>query len=322
MKLKSSLRAVLILFCTTAVAQVAPPKHESNFAHVKHSRAQNYSQRFDAIRCAIVQIVRGIPGVGTSYGTGFYINVDGDIVTASHVIGEREWTAKDGGVTVDLPLPGSLTIVSDSGTFTVNQDSIEENRESWGADIARIKTCRKVKRDCWLSMGDDEKVKTGDPVITAGFPGLAFGSLSLYTGIVSATKVENQLPVGQTKNTHEPVSATSTYIRVQMPISGGLSGSPVIDDENRAIAVVDAAGLWSEVLDRLIYLADTNQLGPPLFQPPAVPQKDTLNLGWAVGELAKSFHQYSSPGYGDSVPLSYLTKTAKKSNPTSSRSDH
>jgi hypothetical protein len=139
--------------------------------------------------------------------------------------------------------------------------------------------------------------------------------------VVSATKLTNQLPVGRTEITQKAVSASNTYIRIQMPISGGLSGAPVIDDENKAIAVVDAAGLWDDALDRLIDLLDTNQLGPPLFQPPMA-QKDTLNMNWAVGTLAKSFHQYSSPGYGDSVPLSYLKKIAATSNPTLVQLDH
>jgi hypothetical protein len=214
-----------------------------------------------------------------------------------------------------------LTIVESSGEgFGVSKSDIEENRSSWGADLALIKTKRKTS--CWLAIGDDTKVKTGDPVITLGFPGLAFGSLSLYEGVVSATRLANQLPVGRTKNTQQPVSASNTFIRVQMPISGGLSGAPVIDDENKAIAVVYAAGLWDEALDRLIVLVDTQQLGPPLLQPPFALQKDTLNMNWAVGELAKSFHQYSSPGYGDSVPLSYLGKRTTTSSQTSLQSDH
>src|ERR1700722_2817316 len=87
----------LVILLHLAVAQVAPPKHESGAEHVKRSRAQNYTQRFEAASCAIVEIVRGVENVGASYGTGFYISPNGDIATASHVVGDRIWTAKSDG---------------------------------------------------------------------------------------------------------------------------------------------------------------------------------------------------------------------------------
>jgi hypothetical protein len=68
-------------WCCRTLAQVAPPKRESNSAHVKHSRAENYSQRFNSFKCALV-LVR----TPTEYGTGFFVSPDGDIATASHVL--------------------------------------------------------------------------------------------------------------------------------------------------------------------------------------------------------------------------------------------
>jgi hypothetical protein len=305
----------MMLTYLPGVGQVAPPKHESGAEHVKHSRAQNYSQRFDEVRCAIVEILRD-----NTFGTGFYINGDGDVLTASHVVGKKVWTSTDTGPTVDLLVPAVISIVTSSNEVIVlPRSAVEEDRESWGFDLAVIRTGRKTS--CWLASGKNSATKTGDHVITVGFPGLAFGSTALYSGIVSAVKMKTNIPIGQT-TTGQNVIPTNEFTRVQMPISGGLSGAPVLDDENRAIAVVTNAGLWSDQMDRLIGMLDTNQLGPPLFQPPAVPMKDTLNLSWVVGVLAKSFHQYSSPGYGDCVPLSYLTRQPEKSAVTPSKSAH
>ncbi len=320
----------LYWFCFAAIvcsevagSQVAAPVHQSGAQHVRQSRAQNYSQRFEALKCAIVEIVRGIPNVGTEYGTGFYISPNGDIATASHVVGDRVWTSKpEGGVTVDLILQDQLTIIDINGSsYSVPKTSIEENREAWGADVAHIATGRKTS--CWIATApENAKVRTGDLVITLGFPGLAFGSLTMYEGIVSAPSITSDLPVGQT-TTGADVQATNKFLRVQMPISGGLSGAPVLNDENKAIAVVTNAGLWGgQPMDHLIQMFDTRQLGPPLVQPPFVQQRDTLNLSWVIGVLAKSIHQYSSPGYGDCVPLSYLKMNKEKSNQTSSQLGH
>jgi S1-C subfamily serine protease len=305
---------VLVLVCTS-IAQVAPPKHESNYAHVKQARAENYSQRFNEARCAIVEILRD-----NTFGTGFYINEDGDVLTASHVAGRKVWTSTDTGPTVDLLVPAVISVVTSSNEIIVlPRSAVEENRENWAVDLAVIKTGKKVKKSCWLASGNASATKPGDHVITVGFPGLAFGATALYSGIVSAAKMKTNLPVGQT-TTLQDVIPKNEFVRVQMPISGGLSGAPVLDDQNRVIAVVTNAGLWSDQMDRLIGMWDTNQLGPALVQPPAVPQKDTLNLAWVIGVLAKSFHQYSSPGYGDCVPLSYLKKQPEKSVVTSSKS--
>ena len=315
--LRTNLTVVILalLWSLTATAQVAPPKHESNFAHVKKARAENYSQRFNDVRCAIVEILRD-----NTFGTGFYINGNGDVLTASHVVGKKVWTSTEKGPTVDLLVPAVISVVTSSNEVIVlPRSAVEEDREGWGFDLAIIKTGKKTS--CWLASGDASATKTGDPVITIGFPGLAFGSTALYSGVVSAVKMRTNLPVAQT-DSGQNVIPTNEFIRVQMPISGGLSGAPVLDDENRAIAVVTNAGLWSDQMDRLIGMLDTNQLGPPLVQPPVVPMKDTLNLSWVVGVLAKSFHQYSSPGYGDCVPLSYLKRQPAKSVATSSKPDH
>jgi hypothetical protein len=304
----------------SALAQVGPPKHESNEAHVKQSRAQNYSERFDEVKCAIVQIFQGSATVGTPYGTGFYVSSAGDIVTASHVVGQRIWTHKDGGVTVDLETPESLTVVNNSGeAYVFSKSDIEEDRDAWAADLVRISTKRKTK--CWLAIGDDSKVRPGDLVITMGFPGLAFGSLSLYEGIVSATHVKNNVPIGRTTDGNL-VTPENEFTRVQLPSSGGLSGAPILNDQNRAIAVLDLAGVWAAELDALIQRGNTGQLGPPVLQPPMVPQPNTLNLGWALAALANSVHNFASPGYGDSVPLSYLKKKTEPKNPTSLKSGH
>jgi hypothetical protein len=321
-----SLRLVIfatIALCPFCISQIGPPLPESDMDHLMNSRAENNSKRFDQIKCAIVQVFKGSPDDLSSFGTGFYDSPNGDIITASHVVGDRVWAATTSGVTVDLISPESLTVVESTGErFTFPRSAIEENRGEWAADLAHIATGRKT--GCWLAIDKDATVKPGMPVITVGFPGLAFGSrgsLSIYQGMVSATKVSNNLPIARI-SADNFVIPVNQFIRVQMPACPGLSGAPIINDENKAIAILSRAGVWPEELDQLIDSWDKGQLGArPVAQPQPTLQSNTANLPWFVGALAWSSHKFASPGYGDSVPLSYLTNKTEGINQTSSRSD-
>jgi S1-C subfamily serine protease len=241
--------------------------------------------------------------VGNRYGTGFYTSSDGDVVTASHVLGDRSWNSSGTGMTVTMTGPPAFEVRNDQGkSFSVPKADLEVNGDAWGADVARIKT--RTVPPCWLEMGNDALARPGQHIITLGFPSLAFGSLTMYSGIISA-RLKSELPVGKT-NDGKAVLATNDVLRVQMPISPGISGAAVIDDDNRVIAVVTAAGAWSAQLD---FLAQLSRMGA--FQ--NAPQNN-LDLTAAVAQFAQIFHDYGSPGYGDSVPLSYL-KTTAQSNP-------
>jgi|ERR1039458_291989 hypothetical protein len=93
----------------------------------------------------------------------------------------------------------------------------------------------------------------------------------------------------------------------------------VIDDNNRAVAVVSAAGASTTILDALIQLANTRDVTP-------TPPGQQRNFDWpeVVGNLARTIREYSSPGYGDSVPLSYLktAKTPASANPEAASHGH
>jgi S1-C subfamily serine protease len=318
--LKPSIWAVAILLCPARAQvpqqsphEVGPPTSISQSDQGRHSRepAENYSQRFDAIKCAIVKVVRGKGDLGDTYGTGFYINADGDVATAVHVFTKQNWTeGKERSATADLPSQLEVTIINSSGSKTLHRHDIVEDPVSWAADVAVIRT--REKPACWLHVGDDTKVKAGDHVVTMGFAYLAFQSLSMYEGIVSATGLETTYLVGKT-DTNQEVQAINPFIRVQMPICVGLSGAPVIDDQNHAVAMISRAGMWPEgELDEQIRRYQKKD-----------PAADKI-----LGALAYSYHQFASPGFGDSVPLCYLNpsscpkKSTGLSTPTSSRSGH
>jgi S1-C subfamily serine protease len=316
---KNLVLITLAFLCSWATAQVAPPKHESNFAHVRQARAENYSQRFEAIKCALVLIQSG-----PRLGTGFYISADGDIATASHVLGDRTFSKNpDRTIKVTFSMPASLGITNSKGERTeVASGKVENNPDAWLADVARIKTG--TPGACWLREVDDKESRPGEHLIAMGFPGLSFQTLTIYTGIMSARLTTNLPTV--ILDTGEAIPPSNEFIRVQMPISTGLSGAPIIDDENRAVAVVTTAGGWTQDLDHLLFAfrGGAFQAPPPPPPDPNQPPNTitfTLNPIAATAELAGLFHDYASPGYGDAVPLHYLKKT-QQPNPPSASPDH
>lgn len=309
--IKRMLATAITIWCLAqpAFGQIAPPKHESRLHHLfaAHRDIDNLQQRFNDLKCALV-LIRTPNG----YGTGFFISRDGDIATASHVLGQRTFTSQDNGkIQAGLEMPPSFTVVDGQSKSTeVPATNVEKNGDAWGADVAVLKSG--IQTSCWLASTSDTDISQGEHLVTMGFPGLAWGSISIYTGILSA-KLKLDLIIGATI-TGQLVKPENDFIRVQMPISPGLSGAPVIDDANRVVGIVTMAGASTQDIDLLIQLNHLN--ASPEIPPVVVPgqqagQKQVtvnLNVFSIVAQLAESLRTFASPGYGDAVPMRYLRK--------------
>jgi hypothetical protein len=138
-----------------------------------------------------------------------------------------------------------------------------------------------------------------------------------------SARLKTNLPMA-ILSTGQPLIPSNEFIRVQMPISSGLSGAPIIDDENRAVAIVTQAGGWTQDLDHLLlaFHGGAFQTPAPQQATPLPPNTITfsINLGAVTAQLAGLFHDYASPGYGDAVPLHYLRKLQPQNPPSSSQS--
>jgi hypothetical protein len=121
-----------------------------------------------------------------------------------------------------------------------------------------------------------------------------------------SARLQNDLLIGKTAQ-NQPVKATNDFIRVQMPISPGISGSPIIDDENKVIGVVTQSGAWGFDLEQLTELQRMRDSNPNQAPP------GTIDPLAALAHLASILHEFESPGYGDAVPLSYLQRTPSPS---------
>src|SRR5258708_6519763 len=319
MKMLMMLLAMLatLYFSENAAGQGAQPKHESRLHHLfgSHVDTDNLQQRFDDLKCAIVLIESG-----PRLGTGFYISGDGDIATASHVLGDRAFSRNPNAtINVSIAIPRMLLLTNSKGErMEVPATTVEINPDAWLADVARIKTGKQPS--CWLREVDDRRSRPGEHLIAIGFPGLSFQALTLYVGIMSARLTTNLPTVILT--TGEAVQSSNEFLRVQMPISAGLSGAPIIDDENRAIGVVTNAGGWTQDLDHLMlaFRGGAFQTPPIPPNPQQPPNTITFNLNSMAltAELAALFHEYASPGYGDAVALRYLRKPTPQNQPSAS----
>jgi S1-C subfamily serine protease len=305
---RKSLALITLVFltCSTAAAQVAPPKHESRWRHVfgHHRDQNNLEQRYGDLKCALVIVDSGL-----ELGSGFFISPDGDVVTAFHVLGSVEYVPEGTNLRINLLSQPTIHIKTTVTDLSVPIASLENDPGTWSADLAVLKT--KQPTACWLTLGDDRKVKPGQHAIALGFPGLGFGSLSMYSGIVVA-RLKNDLPIAVTQGM--AMKHTNDFLRVQMPISTGISGGPLLDDDNRVIGVVTSAGAWGADLQLLTQKWKSMSLG--------IPQPDMSPELLLTGHLAEIVHDYASPGYGDAVPISYLRRTRPVLNPQSSPPVH
>ena len=221
--MKRVLLAAFVNLCLfqPVFGQVRSPKHESALHHIlaPHRDVDNLEQRFDDLKCALVLIERG-----QTIGTGFYISDDGDVATASHVLGDRTFSRNpNGSIQVNIAVPPEFFVTNNKGErISIPARLIDVNADSWLSDVARIKTG--TKTSCRLQQVDDRQSRPGQHLITLGFPGLSFETLTLYTGIMSARLTTN-LP-SEFLDTGEAIKPPNEFIRVQMPISPGLSGAP------------------------------------------------------------------------------------------------
>jgi S1-C subfamily serine protease len=273
---------------------------------------ENLEQRYRNLGCALLSIQSG-----NSTGTGFYINDDGDAVTASHVIGNRQFAIDATGDTeITFPaLPESLTFRDQKGTFTKPVvEAFDRNANNWAYDIALLHTGRKT--DCWLKLGLDTAARPGQHLITMGFPSLAFGSLTMYSGILSA-RLRSTIPMAWTTS-QLPIQFPNEFLRVQMPISPGISGSPIIDDDNKVIGVITTAGmLTNDVLNLLRFQAIRDQQAANSGNPGN--QADIVSI---LAHSLQTNRDFASPGYGDAVPIHYLQRPIPAVTPQLKRSSH
>ena len=156
---------------------------------------------------AVVKLVaEDARGHEASSGTGFFVSADGRIVTNHHVI--------DGTSRLVAHLQGGRKVAV-AGVLARDEDS----------DLAVLQA--ETGTYPFLTLGGIEKLAVGTPVAVIGSPVGLEGTLS--TGIVSALRER-----GAEVHGHQ---LESWRVQITAPISPGSSGSPVLTEDGRVVAV-------------------------------------------------------------------------------------
>ncbi|HEU4945498.1 MAG TPA: trypsin-like peptidase domain-containing protein [Solirubrobacterales bacterium] len=146
-------------------------------------------------------------GSGTATGSGFLIDMEGHVVTNSHVV--------EGADRVEVTLGSSDESYS---AEIIGTDP--------ATDVALLKVDAPADQMHPLALGDSSQVQVGDPVVAIGNP---FGlDRTVTSGIVSALQRQIQAPNG---------FSISHVIQTDAAINPGNSGGPLIDVTGDVIGI-------------------------------------------------------------------------------------
>lgn len=166
------------------------------------------------IHPSVVSIIgHDIKGTAQSSGTGFIVRGDGIIATNRHVVEEAD----------------SLTVQTSTGSFLAFEGVLQH---AGTADVVLLKVAEKGLPP--LDLEKTPSFEVGDSVAVVGSPLGLDGTLS--AGIVSAIRMNDPTVSGISgATTHD-----AGYIQISAPISPGPSGSPVVDETGKVIAIATA----------------------------------------------------------------------------------
>ncbi len=137
-----------------------------------------------------------------SSGTGFFVDSDGYLVTACHVVEDAK----------------SIVVITNNGRFDAEVVAKDNN-----SDFAILKA--QGTKFSSLNIATSSEVKTGDKVFTVGFPNIDVqGTEAKYTegSISSLSGINNNF----------------RYFQISVPVQSGNSGGPLMDSNGNVIGVI------------------------------------------------------------------------------------
>lgn len=210
------------------------------------SSAQLWRPVQETVKDTVVQIFSQIaavdllqpyktPAQGASYGSGFFINDQGDLITNAHVVNQAK------AVWIQIPSLGKRII--DVEVVGVSPDR----------DIALLRLTEESKQVVkdelgaipFLPLGNSDTVLRSDDVLALGYP-LGQQSLKSTTGVISG---------------HE-----RHYIQMSAPVNPGSSGGPLLNINGEVIGINSAAILEAQNVGYAIPINDLKLILPDLYK--------------------------------------------------------
>jgi serine protease Do len=198
---------------------------------VKDTVVQIFSQRaeFD-----FLQPYRS-PEQYNVFGSGFFINAEGDIVTNAHVVDQAK------ALWIQIPSLGKRII--DVSIIGVSPERDLALLRVAPEDLAFIrKTLGQVP---FLPLGDSDLVRRSDEVLALGYP-LGQQSLKSTTGVISGRE--------------------SHFIQMSAPINPGNSGGPLLNVEGQVVGINSAGIQSAQNVGYIIPINDLKLALPDLYK--------------------------------------------------------
>ncbi|MDB4521971.1 serine protease [Gammaproteobacteria bacterium] len=166
--------------------------------HIYEQQSPNIISTCYRIKAKVLSLQRG-----ESTGTAFFVNNNGMMLTANHVI--------DGAKKIVVQCPGE------------NETEAWLLKQSKNTDLAVITTKKPSKY--YLPMGRNSDISLGKEVFTIGYPVIGIlGKDAKYTegNISSATGFQNE----------------QSLMQISVPVQPGNSGGPVVSEDGKVLGVV------------------------------------------------------------------------------------
>ncbi len=177
------------------------------------------------------------PAQGTTSGSGFFINDDGDIITNAHVVDQAKalWIQIQslGKRILDVNVIG-VSPERDIALLRLSDESKEIIRKELGAIP-------------FLPLGDSDVLRRSDEVMALGYP-LGQQSLKATSGMYSG---------------HE-----NRYLQISAPINPGNSGGPLINAKGEVVGVNSAGIMKAQNVGYAIPINEVKIILPDLYTVP------------------------------------------------------
>ncbi len=305
MLIRSAVTLLLaLLLLNGCLAEVA----NSPSAAGPSSGAHDLTSRFERLSCAVVRISSEEGG-----GTGFFLDNKGTLLTAAHVVYDRRYVLPAPDSSAQMGLTSNIELAPKKGLAIQLPNGIKASlnladsgpllKQRASYDLALIST--NLKPPCYIPVAPAPlKLSVGQHLIAIGVPGSS-ASQVLYDGFLSAISMYPHLPVGMVEGRpNTPVFAKYYLLRVQMPITPGLSGSPLISDSDEAVGVISG--------EPVIGSHDIAEIAQRFGGMRNVSSGSSIagfDLPKIVGQLAWMMIDFESPGAGFAVPFQYLNSS-------------